>query len=40
MFAFGEGGSKSALAGLVFGAGMVLAAPQFLAWLGIAGIAC
>ena len=40
MFAFGEGGSKSALAGLVFGAGMVLMAPQFLAWLGITGIAC
>lgn len=40
MFAFGEGGSKSALAGLVFGAGMVLAAPAFLAWLGITGITC
>ena len=33
MFAFGEGGSKSAIAGLVFGAGMVLGAAQFLEWL-------
>ena len=32
MFAFGEGGSKSALAGLIFGAGMVLSAPNFLQW--------
>lgn len=32
MFAFGEGGSKSALAGLIFGAGMVLSAPAFLTW--------
>ena len=37
MFAFGEGGSKSAIAGLVFGAGMVLGAAQFLDWLGIIG---
>ena len=37
MFAFGEGGSKSAIAGLVFGAGMVLGAAQFLEWLGIVG---
>ena len=35
MFAFGEGGSKSAIAGLVFGAGMVLGAPQFLTWIGL-----
>ena len=35
MFAFGEGGSKSAIAGLVFGAGMVLAAPDFLTWIGL-----
>ena len=35
MFAFGEGGSKSAIAGLVFGAGMVLAAPGFLSWIGL-----
>ncbi len=40
MFAFGEGGSKSALAGLAFGAGMVLLAPQFLNWLGFGTIAC
>ena len=40
MFAFGEGGSKSAIAGLVFGAGMVLAAPTFLSWIGLAGAAC
>ena len=33
MFAFGEGGSKSALAGLIFGAGMVLSAPAFLEWI-------
>ena len=37
MFAFGEGGSKSAIAGLIFGAGMVLAAPQFLSWIGLTG---
>ena len=35
MFAFGEGGSKSAIAGLIFGAGMVLGAPQFLTWIGL-----
>jgi len=35
MFAFGEGGSKSAIAGLIFGAGMVLAAPDFLMWVGL-----
>ncbi len=29
-YAFGEGGSKSAIAGLVFGVGMVMLAPQFL----------
>ena len=41
MFAFGEGGSKSALAGLIFGAGMVLAAPAFLNWvLPGSGAAC
>ena len=33
MYAFGEGGSKSQIAGLAFGAGMVLMAPQFLTWL-------
>ena len=36
MFAFGEGGSKSQIAGMVFGAGLVLQAPNFLQWLGIA----
>ena len=35
MFAFGEGGSKSAIAGLIFGAGMVLGAGNFLRWLDI-----
>ena len=30
MYAVGEGGSKSVIAGLVFGVGMVLMAPQFL----------
>ncbi|MCY4636992.1 MAG: TrbC/VirB2 family protein [Acidobacteria bacterium] len=40
MFAFGEGGSKSAIAGLVFGAGMVLAAPGFLSWIGLSGAVC
>ena len=42
MFAFGEGGSKSAIAGLVFGAGMVLGAAQFLEWLELTddAIAC
>ena len=35
MFAFGEGGSKSQIAGLIFGAGLVLQAPRFLMWLGI-----
>ena len=33
MYAFGEGGSKSQIAGLAFGAGMVLLAPQFLSWI-------
>ncbi|MCY4120266.1 MAG: TrbC/VirB2 family protein [Acidobacteria bacterium] len=40
MFAFGEGGSKSAIAGLIFGAGMILAAPDFLGWLGLTGAVC
>ena len=40
-YAFGEGGSKSAIAGLVFGAGMVLLAPQFLVFFfGGAAITC
>ena len=33
MFAFGEGGSKQALAGIVFGLGMAMGAANFLAWL-------
>jgi type IV secretory pathway VirB2 component (pilin) len=33
MFAFGEGGSKRALAGIVFGLGMALGAVNFMAWL-------
>lgn len=40
MFAFGEGGSKSAIAGLIFGAGMVLAAPNFLMWVGLTAAGC
>ena len=35
MYAFGEGGSKSAIAGLIFGAGMVLGAVQFIDWIGL-----
>ena len=33
MFAFGEGGSKRALAGIVFGLGMTLGAANFIDWL-------
>ena len=33
MFAFGEGSSKRALAGIVFGLGMAMGAANFLAWL-------
>ena len=33
MFAFGEGGSKSALAGIVFGLGMALGAANFITWM-------
>ena len=41
MYAFGEGGSKSAMAGLVFGVGMVLLAPQFLVFFfGGTAISC
>ena len=32
-FAFGEGGSKRLLAGIVFGVGMAIGAVNFLAWL-------
>lgn len=35
MYAFGEGGSKSAIAGLIFGAGIVLGAGQFITWIGL-----
>ena len=33
MFAFGEGGSKRALAGVIFGLGMALGALSFADWL-------
>ena len=33
LFAFGEGGSKRALAGIIFGVGMAVSAANFLAWL-------
>ena len=33
MFAFGEGGSKRTLAGIIFGVGMAMGATQFLTWL-------
>ena len=33
IFAFGEGGSKRVLAGVLFGVGMAIAAVNFLAWL-------
>ncbi len=33
MFAFGEGGSKRALAGIIFGLGMSLGAANFIDWL-------
>ena len=32
-FAFGQGGSKRVLAGVLFGVGMAIAAVNFLAWL-------
>jgi hypothetical protein len=32
-FSFGEGGSKHVLAGVLFGAGMAIAAVNFLSWL-------
>ena len=41
LYAFGEGGSKSQLAGIAFGTGMVLLAPAFLTWLfGGSGLTC
>ena len=33
LFAFGEGGSKKALAGIIFGTGMAVGAVNFLGWL-------
>ena len=33
MFAFGEGGSKKAIAGIIFGVGMAMGAVSFLGWL-------
>ena len=33
MLAFGEGGSKRTLAGIIFGIGMAVGAVNFLAWL-------
>ena len=33
MFAFGEGQSKKALAGIIFGVGMAIGAVNFMAWL-------
>jgi type IV secretion system protein TrbC len=32
-FAFGEAGSKRALAGIIFGVGMAISAANFMAWL-------
>jgi type IV secretory pathway VirB2 component (pilin) len=33
MFAFGEGGSKKMLSGIIFGLGMALGAVNFMSWL-------
>ena len=33
MFAFGEDGSKKAMAGIIFGVGMAVGAVNFLGWL-------
>ncbi|HXJ40687.1 MAG TPA: TrbC/VirB2 family protein [Bryobacteraceae bacterium] len=33
VFAFGEGHSKKALAGIIFGVGMAIGAVNFMAWL-------
>jgi type IV secretory pathway VirB2 component (pilin) len=32
-FAYGEGGSKRILAGIIFGVGMAIGAVNFMAWL-------
>jgi len=33
MFAFGEGGAKRTMAGIIFGVGMAIGAVNFMAWL-------
>lgn len=33
VFAFGEGGAKRTLAGIIFGVGMAVGAVNFMAWL-------
>ena len=33
MFAFGEGGSKGQMAGIIFGLGMALGAANFITWM-------
>ncbi len=33
MFAYGEGGSKRSMAGIIFGLGMALGAANFMEWL-------
>ncbi len=33
MFAFGEGGAKRTLAGVIFGVGMAVGAVNFMTWL-------
>jgi hypothetical protein len=33
MFAFGEGQSKRALSGIIFGVGMAIGAVNFMVWL-------
>jgi type IV secretory pathway VirB2 component (pilin) len=33
MFAFGEGGAKRTMAGVIFGVGMAIGAVNFMAWL-------
>lgn len=33
MYAFGEGGSKKMLSGIIFGVGMALGAANFISWL-------
>ena len=40
LYAFGEGGSKSQIAGLIFGIGMVIGAVKFLEWIGVENVAC